>query len=195
MRLLVIVAAAAGVILPAPIGVGAQPAPAVGVVDFYAPSPLETFDGIQPKRFAADELSAMLAQASAGRLSVIPRPVIEQAESHLGWQETDVLRFERLQALGRAVNADQLIVGWIPLLVVEVGNGTGMMPPDGGGPPTATANLVVQVFSVAQGRIVTEMHTSGFALGAIPVVLTQWVLQRALQPAVAPLISAVTSAH
>jgi len=60
---------------------------------------------------------------------------------------------------------------------------------------TATANLVVQVFSVAQGRIVTEMHTSGFALGAIPVVLTQWVLQRALQPAVAPLISAVTSAH
>jgi hypothetical protein len=195
MCLLVIVAAAAGVILPAPIGARAQPPPAVGVVSFYAPSPLETFDGIDPKRFAADELSAMLAQASAGRLTVIPRPVIEQAEAHLGWQETDVLRFERLQALGRAVNADQLIVGWIPLLVVEVGNGTGTMPPDGGGPPTATANLVEQVFSVAQGRIVTEMHTSGFALGAIPVVLTQWVLQRAVQPAVAPLISAVTSAH
>jgi len=164
-------------------------------VNFYAPSPLETFDGIDPKRFAADELSAMLAQASAGRLTVIPRPVIEQAESHLGWQETDVLRFERLQALGRAVNADQLIVGWIPLLVVEVGGGTGMMPPDGGGPPMAEANLVEQVFSVAQGRIVSEMHTSGFAMGANGPLLMRWSLERALQPAVAPLISAVTSAH
>ena len=177
----------------APTRVAAQAAQAVGVVDFYSPGTLQTIPGVTPELFAADELTAMLANASGGHFTVIPRRTMLQAQSQLGWRNWDALSFQRLQALGHAVNADHLIVGWIPLLVISVGGGNGRIPPEGAGPPEATANLVVQVFGVAEGRILTETRGSGFALGATSNLLAEWSLQRALQPTVAPVLGALTS--
>jgi hypothetical protein len=177
----------------APIRVAAQAAQAVGVVDFYTPGTLQTIPGVTPELFTADELTGMLANASGGRFMMIPRRTMEQAQAQLGWRNWDALSFERLQALGHAVNADHLIVGWIPLLVVDVGGGGKVMIPDGGGPPTGTANLVVQVFSVPQGRIVTETRGAGFAIGGTSDLLAVWSLQRALQPTVEPVLGTLTS--
>ena len=124
---------------------------------------------------------------------VAEREAMEQAEAQLGWQGDDVLRFARLQALARAANADQLVVGWITLLAVSVGGGN-TKPPDGGnGPPTALSNLVLQVFDAGQGRIVSETHESGFAMGAGPHLLQEWALHRALVPAIPSLVATLTS--
>jgi len=181
------------VIASAPILIAAQAAQTVGVVDFYTPATLRTIPGVTPELFAADELTGMLANASGGRFMVIPRRTMEQAEAQLGWHNWDALSFQRLQALGHAVNADHLIVGWIPLFVISEGGGSKVLPGESGGPSMATANLVVQVFSVAQGRILTETRGSGFAIAATSDLLAEWSLQRALQPAVAPLLSTLTS--
>ena len=176
----------------APIRVAAQAAQAVGVVDFFTPGTLQTIPGVTPELFAADELTGMLANASGGRFTMIPRRAMEKAEAQMGWRNWDALSFQRLQALGHAVNADHLVVGWIPLLVVTEGGGK-TIPPDSGGPPEATANLVVQVFSVAEGRILTETRGSGFAVGSTSDLLTVWSLQRALQPTVASVLGTLTS--
>jgi hypothetical protein len=195
---MVIMRASCLMILAAMIGlIPASPAPAavlaVGVVDFYALRTFASFSGITPTRFAADDLSPMLADASEGRFTVAERSTMEQAEAQLDWQGGDVLHFERLRALAHAAKVDRLVVGWITLLVVSVGGGGKKMPPDGNGPPMGMSNLVLQVFDAAQGRIVSETRASGFAMGAGPSLLQQWVLHRALVPAVAPLVSALTA--
>ena len=177
---------------PTPARVAAQAAQAVGVVDFYSPGTLQTIPGVTPELFTADEMTGMLANASGGRFTMIPRRTMLQAQAQLGWRNWDALSFQRLQALGHAVNADHLVVGWIPLLVISEGGGK-TMPPDSGGPPEATANLVVQVFGVAEGRILTETRGSGYALGVTSNLLAEWSLQRALQPTVAPVLRALTS--
>ena len=186
------------VVLAAMIGLVSTPAapaavPIVGVVDFYARRTLASFGGATPTRFAANDLSQMLAGASGGRFMVAEREAMEQAEAQLGWQADDVLRFARLRALAHAANADQLVVGWITLLAVSVGGGN-TKPPDGGnGPPTALSNLVLQVFDAGQGRIVSETRESGFAMGASPHLLQEWALHRALVPAIPPLVATLTS--
>jgi hypothetical protein len=148
----------------------------VGVVDFYAPTPLGAFSGVIPERFAADDLSSLLTHASAGRLEVIPRETMQRAEGAMRWQEADVLHFDRLRALARAVAADRLVLGWIPLLQVEASGGGGVpVPDDGGGPPTALANLVLQVFDETQARVVAE--TRGSAEITIGVSRSQLAVQ------------------
>jgi len=169
------------VAIPVP-KVGAQVVK-VGVVDFYGPTPLGAFSGIFPERLAADDLSALLARAPAGRLEVIPRATIQQAEGAMRWQEPDVLHFDRLRALGRAVAADRLVVGWIPLLQVESGGG-GSVPisNDGNGPGTALVNIVIQVFDEAQARVVGETRQSAeITIGVTRPQLTTQVLQIALE--------------
>ena len=186
------------VILAATIGLSSTPGasavvPTVGVVDFYALRTLASFGGSAPTRFAADDLSRMLAEASGGHFMVAGRATMEQAETQLGWQGDDVRRFARLQALARAANADQLVVGWITLLAVSVGGGNSKPPDGGNGPPTALSNLVLQVFDAAQGRIVSETHESGFAMGAAPHLVREWALHRAMAPAIAPLVATIMS--
>ena len=188
---MVIMRASCLMILAAMIGlIPASPAPAavlaVGVVDFYALRTFASFSGITPTRFAADDLSPMLASVSGGRFAVVESAAMEQAESQLGWQNGDVLRFERLRALARAVNADRLVVGWITLLAVSVGRSNNKLANGGNGPPTALSNLVFQVFDAGQGRIVSEMRESGFAMGASPHLLQEWALHRALCPRSSP---------
>jgi hypothetical protein len=157
----------------------------VGVVDFYAPTPLGAFSGVFPERLAADDLSALLGRVPAGALEVIPRATMQQAEGAMRWREPDVLRFDRLRALARAVAADRLVVGWIPLLQVESGGG-GSVPisNDGDGEGTALVNIVVQVFDEAQARLVGETRQSAeLTIGITRPQLTTQVLQVALERA------------
>lgn len=187
-RTLIVVVAAAALLLLALVAsparqVGAQGIK-VGVVDFYAPTPLGGFSGVFPERYAADDLSSLLAHAPSG-LEVIPRETMQRAEGAMRWQGTDVLHFDRLRALASAVAADRLVLGWIPLLQVEAGGGGGVpLPDDGGGPPTALVNLVIQVFDGAQARMVAETHTSAeITIGVSRSQLAVQVLRLALQRA------------
>jgi len=176
-----------------PVGAAAAAVRTVGVVDFYSPSPLGAF-GFVPERFAADELSKMLAQSQGGQLSVVPRESIGNAEASVGWQNVDALHFERLRALAQAAGANTLIVGWIPLLAVRVGSGGGGVPPHGGGPPMADTSLVLQVFDATQGRLVAETRQSGSALVATTRdLLAKQALHDALVYAVSPLVAALAT--
>jgi hypothetical protein len=168
----------------------------IGVVDFYAPTPLAAFSGVFPERFAADELSNLLVRSPSDRFKVIPRATMQQAEGAMRWQEADVLHFDRLRALANSVTADLLVVGWIPLLQVETGGGGGSPPlaSDGGGLPSALVNLVVQVFDGAQARVVGETHQSAeFILGNNSSLLTTHVLQIALQRALPDVLRMLTA--
>jgi hypothetical protein len=164
----------------------------VGIVDFYAPTPLGSF-GFVPERFAASALSDLLDQTGAGRFTVTSRESMERAEASLGWQSADVFHFDRLRALAQAVGANSLVVGWIPLLAVRVGGGGGGVPPNGGG-PMAETNLVLQVFDAEQGRLVAETRHSAYAIvGTTRDLLAKQVLHDALVPALPPLVSSLTA--
>ncbi|HET8999021.1 MAG TPA: hypothetical protein VFP86_05195 [bacterium] len=166
----------------------------VGVVDFYAPTPLGAFSGVFPERLAADELSALLARTPAGRVEVIPRPTMQQAEGAMRWQEPDVLHFDRLRALARAVAADRLVVGWIPLLQVESGGGGSVPVPDDGSVATALVNVVVQVFDEAQARVVGEIRQSAdITIGVSRPQLATQVLHIALERALPDVLRMLTA--
>jgi len=188
---IVTLALAVGGTLPG--NAGAAPASrSVGVVDFYAPTPLGAFSGLVPERFAADDFSKMLSGAAAGRFAVIPRAAVGRAETALHWRDADVLRFDRLRALADAAGADWLLVGWISHLVISEGGSGTTMPPDDGGPPMADASLVVQVFDAAQGRVVAETQRSTYDLGGGRTILVERVLHHALESALLPIVSALT---
>lgn len=168
--------------------------PALGVVDFYAIVPVETVTGVVPQATAADELSALLARASQSRYTVIPRQTIGEGEAALQWQESDVLRFTRLQALANRVHADRLVVGWIEVLAVGDGSaGTGFPRVTERGTPTGFTSLVVQVFDASRGRIVAELKGTGYAQGLVRARITEAVLENALQPLASALLPALTS--
>lgn len=185
--------ALAGVLLGVQLGGAAERPPVVGVVDFYAPTPLGTFDGITPERFAADETTRLLAARADGRMVVLPRDEVEKAETALGWHQADALHFNRLQALGRALSADRLVVGWITLLTVEAGGGHSvLLPDDGNGIPTADATVELQVFDVAQGRLVAHTRQWASAVGFVRYRLAEEVLHKVLALALPSLLGAVT---
>jgi hypothetical protein len=167
-------------------GAAAPAAGMVGVVDFYAPTPLGPF-GFAPEQFAADELSKLVIQARAGRLTVVSRQSMERAEASLGWQGVDVLHFDRLGALARAVGANALIVGQILLLDNLDGGRT---------PPGASVdtNLRLQIFDAAQGRMVAETRQSASLVAPLDRDLrTKQVLHDALVRAVPLLVDALNT--
>jgi hypothetical protein len=173
----------------------AAPEPStLGVVDFYAIVPVETVTGVVPQATAADQLSALLAQASDTRYTVIPRRAMGEGEAALGWQESDVLRFARLQALANRVHADRLVVGWIEVLAVGDGSaGTGFPRIGERGTPTGFASLVVQVFDASRGRITAEVRGTGYAQGIVRARITEATLENALQPLAGALLPALTA--
>ncbi len=176
-----------------PVDATAATAKTVGVVDFYSPTPLGAF-GFVPERFAADELSTLLAQSGVGQLTVVPRDSMAKAEASVGWGNADVLHFDRLRVLAQAAGANTLVVGWIPLLVVRTGGGGGGLPPNGSGPPMADTNLVLQVFDAAQGRLVGETRQSASVLVATTRdLLAKQVLHDALVRGVSPLVGALST--
>ena len=176
-----------------PVNAAAATGRTVGVVDFYSPTPLGAF-GFVPERFGADELSTLLAQSGGGQLTVVPRDSMGNAEASVGWQNTDVLHFDRLRVLAQAAGANTLVVGWISMLVVRAGGGGGGFPPNGSGPPMADTNLVLQVFDAAQGRLVGETRQSGsVVLATTRVLLAKQVLHDALARGVSPLVGALSA--
>ncbi|HXX37657.1 MAG TPA: hypothetical protein VEP50_05815 [bacterium] len=161
--------------------VASAAATTVGVVDFYAPTPVPVIGAVIPERTAADELSALLAHA--GSVTVVSRAEVARAETAMGWRPESVLSFGQLGALARAVGADRLVVGWITMLSVP-GAGGAPLVPDGNGIPLAQAAVVVQVFDTGQGRIVAETRQSASDVGVVPEILVRDVLRNALAPAV-----------
>jgi hypothetical protein len=184
-RVAVLLSAMVAVSLFGQAGAAAPAAGMVGVVDFYATTPLGPF-GFAPQRFAADDLSKLLT-AGAGRFSVVSRDSMERAEASLGWQGVDVLHFDRLRALARAVGANALIVGQILLLDNLDGGRT---------PPGASVdtNLRLQIFDAAQGRIVAETRQSASLVSPLERDLrTKEVLLDALVRAYPRLVDALNT--
>jgi hypothetical protein len=165
---------------------------ALGVVDFYAIVPVEAVSGVVPQRTAADELSGLLTRAGDSRYTVIPRRTMAEGEAALNWQESDVLHFNRLQALARRVNADRLVLGWIETLTVG-GGSTGREIPrvSEGHPMDGFASLVVQLYDASHGRIIAEVRGTGYAQGVVRLRVTEQVLDKALQPLAAALLLAL----
>jgi hypothetical protein len=176
-----------------PLAAGAAPQPqTVGVVDFYAPTPLAVIGGVVPEIAAADELSGLLSRAAGPDVTVISRATMERAEAAMGWREPDALRFGRLAQLAQAVDASRLVVGWIPSF--SSGGGSGDIPaPDGNGMPIAQAAVVIQVFDAAQGRIVAETRSGATTIGALPSILIEQVLREAVEPTVPWLLRTITA--
>ncbi|GEM_PF-1176071 len=161
------------------VGTAATTERVVGVVDFYAPTPLAVIDGVIPERTAADDLSAMLARRGHG-MTVVPRATVLKAEGTMGWREEDALSFDRLVQLGGILGADRLIVGWITTW--SVGGET--TTPDGDGMPFAQASVLVQIFDPGERRLLAERTYSGSSVGMMPGSLTQIVLHNVLAPVV-----------
>jgi hypothetical protein len=169
----------------------------VAVAVFYAPSPLETYTGIVPEQYAAASMTAMLAAASGGRVTVLPRDEVRAKEGELQWHETDALRFARLGELAHAVGADRVVVGWILTLTWSTGGGGGRGAidkggSDAGGMLVGLADVIYQVFDATQGRIVYETRTVGNSVGGIKYVAAQAVLDDAGRRATAQLIGPLT---
>jgi hypothetical protein len=165
----------------------AQGAKMVGIVDFYSPTPLGSFAGVIPERFAADALAGLLTRAAEDRFTVVSRAAMGQAEAALHWRAEDVLRFGRLSTLAHVVGADWLVVGWITMLSVKTGGGHRRPFPngDGGnGPPTGEATVVVKVFDAIQGRIVAERRQWASTIDFIRPRLAERALHEALEPTV-----------
>lgn len=147
---------------------GSAAALSVGVVEFYAPTPLGLFP-LSLEQYAAGDLTGMLTRSASDRLNVIPAATMRHAEADLHWQNADVLHFDRLRALAKAVDANRLVVGWIPLFSVDAGGGRSIpIPDDGNGPPTADVNIIVQVFDAGEGRLVGQTPREwGSAIGLL----------------------------
>jgi hypothetical protein len=168
---------------------GAAAPSTVGVVEFYAQTPVPVFGGIVAEIFAAEDLSRLLARSTAGRLTVIPAATMRRAESDMHWQTADVLRFDRLRALANAVGADRLVVGWIPLFIGGGAGGVGSIPEpkDGAETPTADVNLVVQVFDPRAG-LAGETRQAGFAIGIMNWQVATRALHDALERSIPELL-------
>ncbi len=157
----------------------------VGVVDFYAPIPLGASEGVILERFAADDIADLLARAVGASFSIIPRAMIQQAETAMRWRDEDVLGSERLSTLARTVGADWLIVGLIPMLTVESRDIHGRF--------TGEASVVVRVFDATQGRTVAETRQWGSKVGDARPALAEQVLHRVLESTVPSVISTLTA--
>ena len=157
----------------------AQPAQrtAVAVVDFYSPSPLRPVSGIIPEQRAADDLTDLLAGSAGQQVTVLSRVAVREAESAIGWQGADVLRFDRLKRLAGMLNADQLMVGWIQQFVLDRGGTEGQ---GGGQFFSGLVTVVVQVFDAKQGRLVSQVQQSAYELSAPASVVTERLLRSVL---------------
>ena len=164
--------------------------PTVGVVRFDMVTPVPPVSGLIADRFAADDLSTMLARAANDRFQVIPRAAVQQAERDIDWRDGDIIRYERMAKLARRLGADRLVVGSIR----QLSNSTDDLG-DSGSPIMGSADVTVQVFDAAQGRIITNSRGHGEAIGAVRAVLTEQVLHRALAVTLASIVPALVGAR
>jgi hypothetical protein len=162
----------------------------VAVPDFFALGPVPPVEGVVPEEFAADALANLLAKNAGTRRTALPREAVRRAESALEWKPSDALRFARLQALGRAVGADRLLIGWIQRLDLDQGGGGGTGAA-GRHFLSAFAVITVQVFDVGQGRIVSQVQQSGYELGMSRAETTGRLLRHLLERSLSSLLPAL----
>jgi hypothetical protein len=176
--------------VPSPLG---APQRTAAVVDFYVLSPVPFVDGLFPGRFVADTITGMLPQASHDDIVVIHRRDVRRAEQEVDWQDSDVLRFARLSELGRAMHADRLVVGWIERLDLSDGGVRIGFPRIRSHPVSGFATVRIQVFDVAQGRIVAQAAGSAYGMGMTLLFAAEQALRdaaaRALPGVIAHLLA------
>ena len=160
----------------------AAPARTIGVVEFYALSPLTPLEGGVPEEYAADDASRILSRIAGDQFEVIPRGTMRQAEAALGWRPWDVLNFSRLGQLAGRVGADDLVVGWIRLLHLDT-EGPGIGRPGFGRLLSGSANVLLQIFDARGGRIAAEAPGDGYAIGQVRAFLAEEVLHQATSQA------------
>ena len=191
-RAAVIIATALGAASIAPAAAGAAaPGPAVAVVDFYVSTPVSPLVDT-PELLAADDLAGLVVRSGGGRMTVIPRAAVRRAESALGWQGSDVLRFARLRELARALGADLLVLGRIDRLELG-GDGSTSNQNRGGrnGVVIGFAAVVVQVFDPRQDRIVSEVQRSAYETGVVSGRVGERLIQRLLEATVTSIMPVI----
>jgi hypothetical protein len=137
----------------------------VAVVDFYTPSPLPPVSGIIPEQRAADDLTDLLAVSAGQQVAILSRVAVREAESAIGWQGADVLRFDRLKRLAGMLNVDRLIL----------------------------VTVVVQVFDAKLGRLVSRVQRSAYEPSATGPEVTERLLRSVLERALSSLLPSLVS--
>jgi hypothetical protein len=171
----------------------AAPARTVGVVEFYALSPLTPIEGGVPEEYAADDASRILPQIAGDQFAVMPRGTMRQAEAALGWRPWDVLSFSRLGQLAGRVGADNLVVGWIRLLHLDP-EGPGIGRLGFGRPLSGSATVLLQIFDARGGRIVAESPGDGYAIGQVRAFVAEQALHQATAQALPRVFAKLTPA-
>jgi len=156
----------------------AAPVRTVGVVEFYALSPLTPFEGAVPEEYAADDASRILPRIAGDQFVVIPRGTMRESEAALGWRPWDVLTYARLGQLARRVGADDLVVGWIRLLHLDT-EGPGIGRPRFGRLLSGSASVLLQIFDARGGRIAAEAPGDGYTIGQVRAFVAEEVLHQA----------------
>ncbi len=118
-------------------------------------------------------------------MTVLSRLAVREAESAIGWQGADVLRFDRLKRLAGLLNADRLAVGWIQRFVLDR-SGTGGQ--GGGHFFSGLVTVEVQVFDAAQGRLVSRVQQSAYEPSGTGPVVTERLLRSVLEGALPSLV-------
>jgi hypothetical protein len=133
--------------------------------------------GIIPEERAADDLTDLLTRSAGRRVTVLSRVAVREAESAIGWQGADVLRFDRPKRLAGLLNAGRLTVGWIQRFVLDR-SGTGGQ--GGGHFFSGLVTVEVQVFDAAQGRPVSRVQQSAYEPSGTGPVVTERLLRSVL---------------
>lgn len=182
---LALVPCLAAVLVSGPAVAAAPTLPVVAVPDFYASVTLTPGPGVYPEQAAADQMAEQLQRAGGGRITVLPRATMRQAEGSLRWRTEDVLRYDRLTALAHAVGATDVVVGQIRTYTVgpEAGNSYG-----------GTVGISVQVFDIAQGQVrLAGVMSDGTSQTTVYSVAVQQAIAAAIRTTVEPLLAAITT--
>ena len=105
------------------------------------------------------DVSVALERTGDGQITVISRETMRRAEVALRWREADVLDFSRLTVLARRAHVGRLVVGWIPLFVLNPETRNRSLP--SGGAVMGRATVIAQIFDLRQGRLVWQIRESG----------------------------------
>jgi hypothetical protein len=146
--------------------------------------------GIIPEQRAADDLTDLLAVSAGQQVAILSRVAVREAESAIGWQGADVLRFDRLKRLAGMLKVDRLIVGWIQRFVLDR-SGTGGQ--GGGHFFSGLVTVVVQVFDAKLGRLVSRVQQSAYEPSATGPEVTERLLRSVLERALSSLLPSLVS--
>jgi len=175
----------AAVLVSGPVVAAAPTLPVVAVPDFYASLPLTPVPGIYPEQAAADQMAAQLQRVGGGRITVLPRATMRQAEGSLRWRTEDVLRYDRLTALAHAVGATDVVVGQIQAYAGGQ---------EAGGLYGGTVGISVQVFDIAQGQVsLAGVMGGGTGETSVFSVAVEQAIAAAVRTTVAPVLAAITT--